>query len=185
MAPEREVIEACKQRDSHAFREIYQAYKDRVYSMASHMTGDAEVARDITQQVFLKVFTSISSFNHKGSFASWLFRVTINLCLDHRRSNSPAQWVSADDLADRELAPNASVSSEETYHKRRLAEAVQNVIMKLSPKLRSVIVLKYNEDLSYSEIADLLGCSVGTVSSRLNRSHKILAEELKHFKNSV
>jgi len=72
---------------------------------------------------------------------------------------------------------------EESLCKEHALEMVQRIVMKLSPKLRSVIILKYIEDLSYSEIAELLGCSIGTVSSRLNRSHKILAEELKEFKH--
>ena len=145
------------------------------------MTGDREAAKDITQQVFLKVFTSILTFQYRASFSSWLFRLAVNVCRDHQRSIRRMKIFSTDarmGLTKYDSAP----SLEENLSNERMSEAVQKVVMKMSPKLRTVIILKYVEDLSYSEIAELLGCSIGTVSSRLNRSHKILAEELKEFK---
>jgi RNA polymerase sigma-70 factor (ECF subfamily) len=139
------------------------------------MTGDKEAARDITQQIFLKVFTSILTFQHRATFSSWLFRLAVNVCRDYQRSVRRKKLFSVA-IADQVTAYN-------TVRSEHAAEMVQRVVMKLSPKLRTVIILKYIEDLSYSQIAELLGCSIGTVSSRLNRSHKILAEELKELKH--
>jgi RNA polymerase sigma-70 factor, ECF subfamily len=178
---ERELIEACKHGDSSAFRQIYETYKDKVHSLGYYMTGDKEAAKDITHQVFLKVFTSILTFQYRASFSSWLFRLAVNVCRDYQRSTRRMKLFStavAASLATYDSGP----SLEDSLFKERLSEIVQNMVMKMSPKLRTVIILKYIEDLSYSQIAELLGCSIGTVSSRLNRSHKILAEELKEFK---
>ncbi len=178
---DRELIEACKRGDSSAFRQIYETYKDKVHSLGYYMTGDKEIAKDITQQVFLKVFTSILTFQYKASFSSWLFRLAVNVCRDYQRSKRRMRLFSTGvpiSLATCDSGP----SLEETLFKERVSKIVQNVVMKMSPKLRTVIILKYIEDLSYSQIAELLGCSIGTVSSRLNRSHKILAEELKEYK---
>jgi RNA polymerase sigma-70 factor, ECF subfamily len=179
---EKDLIEACKRGDSSAFRQIYEMYKDKVYSLGFYMTGDKEAAKDITQQIFMKVFTSILTFQHRASFSSWLFRLAVNVCRDYQRSAQRMKIFSSG-LTNSVVAYEPAPTMEESLCKEYALEMVQRVVRKLSPKLRSVIVLKYIEDLSYSEIAELLGCSIGTVSSRLNRSHKILAEELKEFKH--
>jgi RNA polymerase sigma-70 factor, ECF subfamily len=178
---ERDLIEACKRGETSAFRLIYESYKDKVHSLSYYMTGDREAAKDITQQVFLKVFTSILTFQYKASFSSWLFRLAVNVCRDYQRSTQRMKLFS-NDVRLSLTTCNSEPSLEENYFKQRVSETVQKVVMKMSPKLRTVIILKYIEELSYSQIAELLGCSIGTVSSRLNRGHKILAEELKGFK---
>jgi RNA polymerase sigma-70 factor (ECF subfamily) len=178
---ERDLIEACKRGDSSAFKQIYEAYKDKVHSLGYYMTGNKEAAKDITQQVFFKVFTSIITFQYKASFSSWLYRLTFNVCRDYQRSMLRMKLFSAN-LTAAHQTNVFQPSLEEDFFTERVSEAVQKVVMRMSPKLRTVIILKYMEDLSYSEIAELLGCSIGTVSSRLNRGHKILAEELKEFK---
>jgi RNA polymerase sigma-70 factor, ECF subfamily len=179
---EKDLIEACKRRDSSAFKQIYEMYKDKVFSLSFYMTGDKEAAKDITQQIFMRVFTSILTFQHKASFGSWLFRLAVNVCRDYQRSKRRMKMFSAD-ITNSVVAYEPTPTVEESLCKEYALEMVQKVVMKLSPKLRSVVVLKYIEDLSYSQIAELLGCSIGTVSSRLNRSHKILAEKLKEFKH--
>jgi len=177
---ETDLIEACKRGDSSAFKQIYEAYKDKVHSLGYYMTGDREAAKDITQQVFLKVFTSILTFQYKASFSSWLFRLGVNVCRDYQRSIRKMKLFSSEMPAALAIC-DSGPSLEDNVFKERVSQAVQKVVMKMSPKLRTVIILKYIEDLSYSQIAELLGCSIGTVSSRLNRSHKILSEELKEF----
>ena len=178
---ERELIDACKRGDSSAFSQIYEIYKDKVHSLAYYMTGEKEAAKDVTQQVFLKVFTSIITFQYKASFSSWLYRLAINVCRDYQRSTRRMKLLFIGVRNETRIYDSSS-SLEGSLSKEGLSQLVQNVIMKMSPKLRTVVILKYIEDLSYSQIAELLGCSVGTVSSRLNRSHKILAQELKEFK---
>ena len=179
---EKELIEACKRRDSSAFKQIYEMYKDKVFSLSYYMTGDKEAAKDITQQIFMRVFTSILTFQHKASFSSWLFRLGVNVCRDYQRSKRRMKIFSAD-ITNSVVAYEPTPTVEESLCKEHALKMVQKVVMKLSPKLRSVVILKYIQGLSYSQIAELLGCSIGTVSSRLNRSHKILAEELKEFKH--
>src|SRR5215510_13833285 len=93
-ASEGRLIEACQRGDREAFRELFEAHKDRVWSIALHFTGDESAARDVTQQVFLKLFTNISQFRHESSFATWLYRMVVNACLDERRGRR--RWVSFD-----------------------------------------------------------------------------------------
>src|SRR5438046_8037909 len=93
---ERDLIEACKRCDSSALKQIYEGYKDKVHSLGYYMTGDREAAKDITQQVFLKVFTSILTFHYRASFSSWLFRLAVNVCRDYQRSLRRLKLFSAD-----------------------------------------------------------------------------------------
>src|SRR5215510_1953915 len=93
-ASEGRLIEACQRGDREAFRELFEAHKDRVWSIALHFTGDESAARDVTQQVFLKLFTNITQFRHESGFATWLYRMVVNACLDERRGRR--RWISFD-----------------------------------------------------------------------------------------
>jgi RNA polymerase sigma-70 factor, ECF subfamily len=176
------LIEACKQGDRAAFHSLFEAYKDKVYSIAYHYSGEEALARDVTQQVFLKLFTSISQFRQDSEFSTWLFRIVANACVDEQRKRrrfvpfSPEIEVSK---------MSARGSQEDAYQRKQLADSVRCAIAELSPKLRLPILLKYVEGLSYDEIAQTLGCSIGTVSSRLNRGHKMLAQKLGHLRGEL
>ena len=176
---EAEIIEACKQGDREAFRDLFEAHKDRVYTIAFHYSGDEAMAHDVTQQVFLKLFTSINQFHENSQFTTWLYRIVANACTDeHRRRR---RFVPFSPEIEVRTMVGKSVQ-EETYHRRQVAESVRGAIGELTPKLRLPILLKYVEGLSYDEIAEALGVSIGTVSSRLNRGHKMLARKLGHLR---
>lgn len=189
---ERRLIEACQQGDREAFRQLFEAYRDRVWSVALHFTGDETAARDITQQVFLKLFTSIAQFRHDANFATWLYRLVVNLCLDEQRRRR--RFISFDFLRsgdddDSEIelkdwrAPLHS--QEELFTRLEISGAVKAAVKQLSPKLRMAILLKYFEELSYEEMAEVLGCSPGTVASRLSRGHRELARRLDHLRDKL
>jgi len=176
---ERRLIEACQRDDREAFRLLFEAHKDRVYSIAFHFSRNETAARDITQQVFLKLFTTIRQFRHDAEFTTWLYRLVANVCMDEQRKNR--RFIPFGEAT--EVTEIAERKSQETHFIRReLAESVQAVIAELKPKLRMAILLKYFEEMSYEEMAKVLGCSPGTVASRLNRGHKILARRLAHLR---
>src|SRR5215510_11376741 len=189
-ASERSLIEACQSGDREAFRELYVAHKDRVWTIALRFTGDESAARDVTQQVFLKLFTSIAGFRHESNFKTWLYRMVANECMDEfrkRRRLIPLDIFGPDDRDEDRGEVELKEWREEPLQEGQLArleisEAVQAAVMQLKPKLRMAIVLKYFEDLSYEQMAEALGCSMGTVASRLNRGHKALAQKLSHLK---
>ena len=176
---EAEIIEACKQGDREAFRDLFEAHKDRVYTIAFHYSGDEAMAHDVTQQVFLKLFTSINQFHENSQFTTWLYRIVANACTDEHRKRRRFVPFSPEIEVRTMVGKSAQ---EETYHRRQVAESVQGAIGELTPKLRLPILLKYVEGLSYDEIAESLGISIGTVSSRLNRGHKMLARKLGHLR---
>jgi len=175
------VIEACQQGDRAAFQLLFETYKDRVFSIAVYSSGgDRAVADDVTQQIFLKLFTAIRQFRGESEFTTWLYRLVVNACLDERRRRRRLlPW--GDTVAMRN--PSEKKPQEKQYARTEIAEAVQAAIGELKPKFRLPILLKYIEGLSYEEIATVMGCSKGTVASRLNRGHSQLAKRLSHLNN--
>jgi len=179
---EAEIIEACKRGDRDAFHCLFEAHKDRVYTIALHYSGDEAMAHDVAQQVFLKLFTSIGQFHENSQFTTWLYRIVANACTDEHRKRRRFVPFSPE-IEVRAMV--AKGSQEEAYSRRQVADSVRGAIGELTPKLRLPILLKYVEGLSYDEIAESLGVSIGTVSSRLNRGHKMLARKLGHLRSEV
>ena len=174
------VLEACRQGDRGAFRVVYEAYKDRIYSVALYFFhGDAALAADVTQQVFLKLMTDFHRFRGDSAFPTWLYRIAVNTCVDAGRSRKnrgadtdPAVW-------DLLAAPG---SQEHDTAQREVEQSLRNAVSTLPPAFRAAILLRYFDDLSYEEMAKVLNCSIGTVSSRLSRGHRLLAEKLAPLK---
>src|SRR5260370_35247074 len=178
-ANDREVIDACQRGDYDAFRALFEAHKDRVYSIALRYSGDQAAAMDIAQESFLKLLASIRDFRGEASFESWVYRIVVNTCLDHKRRGR-RQMPFIEELLDAVSAP-----VESALHRllRTEVEAdVQRIVAKLPAEQRIVVVLRYTEGLQYEEIAEILGCSAGTVASRLNRAHKFLERRLAHLR---
>jgi len=175
------VIEACQQGDRAAFQLLFETYKDKVFSIAVYSSGgDRAVADDVTQQIFLKLFTAIRQFRGESEFTTWLYRLVVNACLDEkRRRRRLLPW--GETVAMRN--PSDKKPQEKQYARLEVAEAVREAIGELKPKFRLPILLKYIEGLSYEEIASVMGCSKGTVASRLNRGHSQLAKRLSYLNN--
>ena len=182
---EARVVESCQQGDREAFRLLFETHKDKVYSIALYFFGgDSALASDITQQVFLKLFTRIGQFRHQSEFTTWLYRLTTNTCIDEqrrRRRFAPFPETFQPAPANGHKLPAA----EARFMRLEIADSVRDAIASLKPKLRIAILLKYFEELSYEEIAEVLNCSKGTVASRLNRGHSILARRLGHLRANI
>ena len=175
------VIEACQQGDREAFRLIFEAYKDKVYSIALYFfKGNETSARDVTQQVFLKLITGIGQFRRDAELTTWLYRLVVNACVDEQRRQR--RFIPLGDALEMSGRREKN-APEEQYRRIEIADAVREAIEELKPKLRVAVLLKYVEGLSYEEMAQVLNCSKGTVASRLNRGHKILARRLAHLRS--
>ena len=173
------VIDACRQGDREAFRVLYEAYSDKVYSMALYFFhSDAATAADVTQHVFLKLINNIRQFRGESGFSTWLYRFVVNACVDRTRSGV-AHARNTDPAVLEELPAPSLLESE--FERREVASAVQAAVSALAPKIRIAILLRYFDELSYAEMAAVLNCSMGTVASRLSRGHEILARQLAQF----
>lgn len=180
--PQTDLIAECRRGNRDAMHSLFVEHQRRVYSIAlNFFGGDADKAGDVTQQVFLKLFTKMN-FQGRSEFTTWLYRMTVNACIDETRKSRRlfglADWFSSSE-------PEANVSLDEKIRSREIAAEVQTVLGSLKPKFRVPLLLKYVEGLSYQEIAGVLECSIGTVSSRLNRGHKMVAAKLEHLKGEV
>ena len=168
-----------------SFDRLFTEFHPLVYSVGLRVLGTHEDAEDVAQEVFTKVWKSYEGFNHNSSLRTWIYRITLNTCIDHRRkpwNKIDLQATVIDGLDDRD-STQASLVSEATAERNLLekekAATLSKAIGKLRPHLKDVFILKELEDKSYDEISSILGLSMGTISSRLNRARKALQESLQ------
>ena len=178
---EESVIDGCRRGDVESQRLLFEAYKDRVYSIAFHFTGNEATAKDVTQQVFVKLMTNMHQYRTGASFSTWLYRLVANACVDEYRKHR--HFAPFDD--DAGAAIPAPGRADDALNERETAEAVRRAVGELAPKLRIAVLLRYFDDLSYEEIGEALGVSTGTVASRLSRGHRILARRLGPLRRAL
>jgi RNA polymerase sigma-70 factor, ECF subfamily len=172
-----ELIAAFQSGDRSALAGLYQLHKDQVYSVAFYFfRGDANLAADITQQVFLKLMTDIGKFRGASEFSTWLYRMVVNTCIDASRKHKK-EVVPIREIAAASPDPNAK-SPAAQWESKQLDQNVRAAVDALPEPFRIAVLLRHFEELSYEEMAVALECSIGTVSSRLSRAHKLLAESL-------
>lgn len=176
---DRELIVACQRGDEDAFAVLFSLHSDKVYSVALRYAGDETSAMDIAQDTFLKLLSHIGQFRSYAKFDTWLYRLVINSCLDHQRRKRRVLPI-LDSLLERICTVQETVLHDLLRRERQ--EAIYETVGKLPPEQRIVVILRYMEDLSYEQIAEVLGCSAGTVASRLNRAHKVLERRLAHLR---
>ena len=174
---EYELIERSKKGDSDSFKRLYELYLKRVFHICLKMLGDERLAMETTQDVFVKIYKSLKGFNAESNLNTWIYRICMNHCLDVLKMKKRNRLVSLEDI---ENVPGLEVEKtpEEIHIKIQRSEIIKSAIEKLKPKIRETVVLRYLDELSYSEIAEIIGCSMGTVSSRLNTGNQILKKEL-------
>ena len=185
--PDRELVSRCQVLGSQGFEDAFNAlyikYKDRVYSIALRVTGNGDDALDAAQEAFVLVYKHLPSFKFESKFSSWLYRLVVNASIDLlRRQRSRLR---RSESLDAEGSLAASISDEavadpgQALEAKELGRRVHESILRLSPKLRVVTVLRYLQNLSYEDVAETLEISLGTVKSRLSRAHIALAEQLR------
>ena len=197
--PDRDLILACQAEPgagfNGAFRQLYELYKDRVYSACFRITGNATDALDASQETFGIVHRKLQSFRFESKFSSWVYRVAVNAAIDIKRRAGSRRVTSLDALrgsdADAPSGPlqirdEATEAPTAAASRHELETDIQSAIDRLSPKMRTIVVLRYLQSLSYEEIAETLQISLGTVKSRLSRAHAALDRELtpvvdRHF----
>jgi RNA polymerase sigma-70 factor, ECF subfamily len=180
-----DILEACRRGDREAFRALYDAHKDKVYSIALYyFHGDQTAAGDVTQQVFLKLFTSIGQFRGSSGFSTWLYRLVVNTCTDAAR-RTRSNVVALDRPALEALSHQSAPGPEEEMARAQMASSVQSAVSALPERFRLAILLRYFEGLSYEEMAEALNCSMGTVASRLSRGHRLLAGMLASMRKQL
>ena len=160
------------------WEQVVREQSGRVYRLAYRLTGNQHDAEDLTQEVFVRVFRSLSSYT-PGTFEGWIHRITVNLFLDGVRRRQRIRFDAlADDASDR--LPGGEVGPERAYEHANLDHDVQAALNELAPDFRAAVVLCDIEGLSYEEIAATLGVKLGTVRSRIHRGRAQLRAALAH-----
>jgi RNA polymerase sigma-70 factor, ECF subfamily len=188
------LVSRCQKADIAAFNEIVSRYKGKVYNYLYRMTGNAEDAEDLTQEVFVRMYTNIASFRAEASLSTWLFRIAGNLCVDaFRRGKKERGLVHSldapigddeDGIAATRDIPDMSHAPETLVGRKELGAHIQAALAKLPPKLRSAVILHDVEGLAYEEIAVAEGIPLGTVKSRIFNARVALREHLRPYLES-
>jgi RNA polymerase sigma-70 factor (ECF subfamily) len=189
------LVRRCVGGDAAAWEEIVQRYHRRIYNICYRFAGSSEDAQDLTQEVFIKMYRTLSSYDmERGGFMTWVTTMTRNLLVDHFRKTKQERLtesldtVSSDhedvmplseQIPDRGPAPDSKVQSRET------GEAVHQALQKLSPELREAVILRDLQDLDYRDIATVLKVPEGTVKSRINRGRAELGRLLQRTYRQV
>ena len=176
--PDIKLLRKAKNGDRDAFGELFRKYEKRVFRVARRMCGSDDEAWDITQDAFIRAMQAMDRFDTRFRFFTWIYRITTNLAINYSKKkmrrrevhfeeaySAEGQQVIEDNLADRAAG-------------EQLANSVSKAVDKLTPALRAVFVLRVDQQLSYSEIAESLDIAMGTVMSRLNRARDKIREEL-------
>jgi RNA polymerase sigma-70 factor (ECF subfamily) len=183
------LVEQCRNGDSSAFDEIVRRYKDRVYAVVYRFLGNREDALDVSQEVFVRAYRGIQEFRGTAQVYTWLYSIAANMARNrlrdmgrkgrNRGTSLEALQESAPGIADAAALVRATPSDEAIGSE--MAELLQRCLTELPENYRMAFILRTTEDLSYDEIADVMGCPVGTVKSRLNQARQMLRDRLREL----
>jgi RNA polymerase sigma-70 factor, ECF subfamily len=189
------LVRRCISGDAAAWEEIVQQYNRRIYNICYRFTGSANDADDLTQEVFIKIYRTLSSYDvNRGAFMTWVTTVTRNLLVDHFRKARQERMTESLDTttSDHEDAmplgdriPDEAPSPDSQVQSREAREAVHTALQKLSPELREAVILRDLQDMDYRDIAVSLKVPEGTVKSRINRGRAELARLLQRTYRQV
>ncbi len=168
------LVARARDGDRDAFSELVRRYHERIFNTVYALVGDRDDADDLTQEVFLKAYRSLPGFRGQSRFYTWLYRIGVNLCLDWMKSRNRRRdlWLEQEGWDGREdpVGGRRPEASDARVQRRELQAILKRALETLAPEYRSVVVLREIDGLAYGEIACALGCSVGTVKSRLFRA---------------
>ena len=188
MTEERELVERARKGETGAFRELVERHKKNVYYLALDLTGNHYDAEDLSQEVFIKAYQNIGDFRSDGKMSSWLYRIAVNTNINmYRRKSHRARKThdSLDDLSptqEHAISRRSDSSPEQTAEAGMIQEHIDKAMDKLTPRERSMFVLRHYNDLPLRDIAYIHGVKEGTVKSMLFRTLQKLQKELSFYK---
>ncbi len=178
------LIFQAKQGDMAALEALIIQHEKIVYNVALRMMNHAEDAKDISQEVFLKAYRNIASFDERATFSTWIYRITINTCIDEMRKRKGKQPLSLDNEFEdeegtwkQEIADESDTPEESLMRKEEKSEILM-ALKTISVDYKTVFILRDIRGLSYDEIADITGLALGTVKSRISRARNHLKKEI-------
>ena len=179
------LIEQCLAGDQVAWEQVVRQNWRKVFNVAYKFVGKHDEAEDLTQDIFLKIFKALKTFDRRANFQTWIISISRNLCIDHYRSVRKERQTIARDVDSNDLQPitperGPYAQAEHQDLRAQLRQALET----LPVTLRTAVVLRDLQELSYQEIADRLGLPEGTVKSRINRGRIELAHQLRRLQEN-
>ena len=175
---DRDLIDAVLDGSEAAFGELVDRYKDRVFRLLGRYCRDSIECEDLAQEVFLKVFRKLHTFNHESQFFTWLYRITANAATDHLSRASSRRLRLVEDTGVFERGDEDHESPTAGLEQQELAQVTREIVASLPEKFRTILVLREFEGLSYTDIAEVLEIQLGTVESRLFRARQRFKDAL-------
>jgi RNA polymerase sigma factor (sigma-70 family) len=178
------LIKRCKRGEEAAFADLLARYRNAIYGLCFRMTRRSEDARDLAQEVFIKVFSLLDRYDESYAFSSWIFRIATNHCIDHLRRNR-LRFLSLDGYRDAEgdeiemQLPHKGPQPDRLLENSEAMERLEEVVGDLPPHYRAIILLRHDQELSYEEIATILELPLGTVKARIHRARNLVVKMLQ------
>jgi RNA polymerase sigma-70 factor (ECF subfamily) len=180
------LIQQCLTGDEQAWEAIVRQHRRKVFNIAYKFTGKHDEAEDLTQDIFLKIFKSLHTFDRRANFQTWLVSVSRNLCIDHYRSVRKERETIDRDVDAGELAPAANTpSAYAELEKKDRVHLLRRAMKQLPETLHDAVMYRDIQELSYQEIANKLGLPEGTVKSRINRGRTELARQIQRLRDEL
>ncbi len=186
-----ELVDRAQNGERAAFQKLVERYQDKVFSICYGKVGDEHDAKDVSQDVFIKVYRYLDGFNKDAKFYTWLYRIAVNTCIDFLRKQSRRDKVDYDDTIGRDeeylegddmlMPSNLGLNPDEALDRKELRKEMLAALEELSEKHRTILNLREVEGLSYREIADVLEISKGTVMSRLYHARRYFQDALRDY----
>jgi RNA polymerase sigma-70 factor, ECF subfamily len=177
------LIERCLAGDQAAWEDIVRLHRRKVFNIAYKFVGKHDLAEDLTQDIFLKLYKSLDTFDRRANFQTWLISVSRNLCIDHYRSVRKERETINRDVDPSTLMPvSRDRSADSQLELRDRVQLLRAAMETLPQTLRTAVLLRDIQELTYQEIADRLGVPEGTVKSRINRGRTELARQIQKLR---
>ena len=177
-----ELVARSRTGDMDSFNQLILRWERPIYALAYRVIGQEEDARDVAQETFLRAFRALPGFKGQAKFSSWIYRIALNLCRDwiRRKRRTPVSQMPEDlDLSELAAERGASESVEDLVARRELSAVVEEVMALLPEEQRTAVILKEYHGMTFQEIADLQGCPLSTVKTRLYQGLSVLRRHLQ------
>jgi RNA polymerase sigma-70 factor (ECF subfamily) len=173
-----EIVKELKENNRKTFDKLVEAYKGRIFSLSYRFTNNYSEAQDLSQDIFIKIYTNISSFNGKSKLSTWIYRIALNTCLDWKRKIIRNKMIFIDHISKNEFL---QTPIEENLLNEERNKFIHSIIRNLPDIYKTAIILYHFQNLSYADIADILHISEKTIETRLYRGRKKIKKQLLKY----